>query len=417
VRRNSRQFPFFFNSLITEHGFILRLKQEIQLALANLNASKLRTMLAVLGILVGTASVVALVSSGNLATQQALAQLQTLGTNLLSVNIFEMSLNSDNQNNLTVAQAIGAKSSSNMIDKVAPYITPYSPTVYEGHVVNASVIGATEELQDTLKIQLDAGRFISPLDHYTLFCVLGHNIYQNLLAIDPSNPLGKQLRIGNSIFTIIGIADQWPQNSFFDQDINQSIIIPIEASYLISKFTPINNIVFKLKNHANIDAVEANITAYLNQQVSHKKTFFHSAKQLIQSMQKQRAILTLLLGLIGSIALLVGGIGIMNIMLVSVVERRREIGIRRALGAKQRDIQSMFLVESVLLSVIGGLLGVFAGIIISFIIAIYSGWEFTVFLMPPIVGFSVSVLIGIFFGFYPAYQASRLNPIETLHSE
>jgi len=148
-----------------------------------------------------------------------------------------------------------------------------------------------------------------------------------------------------------------------------------------------------------------------------RRTFFRSAKELISSMTKQKQILTIFLGLIGSISLIVGGIGVMNIMLVSVIERRREIGIRRAIGAKRKHIQHMFLIESVVLSLLGGTLGVITGIATSFVIAEYANWHFTIFVLPPAIGFTVSVFIGIFFGYYPARQAARLDPIQTLRSE
>jgi putative ABC transport system permease protein len=393
--------------------------QHFKLALANLSMSKLRALLAMLGILVGTASVVALISSGNLATQQTLAQLQVLGTDLLSLTLFNSSTTPSSASTATLDlnTAQNTKRSNTSIAAVAPYIGVYAPMSYRGHVLNGSIIGSTEDLQHTIKIHLLSGRFISFLDHYAFYCVIGNGVYQNLLAISPDNPLGKQILINNTIFTIIGIADVWPQNSFFDQDVNQAIIVPLETTYLLDSSSQINSMVFQLYKNADIDSVEAAINNYLTPKVPGKKLFFRSAKQLIQSMQRQREILTLLLGLIGSISLIVGGIGIMNIMLVSVVERRREIGIRRALGARQKDIQLMFLAEALILSIIGGILGVLLGVIASSIIAKFAHWQFSIFFMPALLGFTVSVFVGIFFGFYPAYQASRLNPIETLHAE
>ena len=134
-------------------------------------------------------------------------------------------------------------------------------------------------------------------------------------------------------------------------------------------------------------------------------------------MRKQSDILTVFLGLIGGVSLLVGGIGVMNIMLVSVIERKKEIGIRLAVGARRRDIALLFLIESIILSLVGGLLGVMIGIGIAYVIAAYWQWPFTLFLLPPLIGFSVSVAVGIFSGFYPAYLAAKLNPIDALRSE
>ena len=187
------------------------------------------------------------------------------------------------------------------------------------------------------------------------------------------------------------------------------------ATTLISKYANINNIIMQLTPNANLLQVEDNIKSAIGN--SNLQVGFRSAKQLIAKMRKQNDILTVFLGLIGSISLIVGGIGVMNIMLVSVIERKREIGIRLAVGAKRSDIGLLFLIEAIVLSLIGGGVGVMLGVVIAYVIAHIWHWEFTLFLLPPIVGFSVSVAVGIFFGFYPAVKASRLNPIEALRSE
>lgn len=375
-----------------------------------------------LGILVGTASVVALVTAGNLATQQALAQVKHLGVNLLSVSIY----NNNSQANsgsggptekLSIPMAEDIVSASSDIELVAPYITLFKNTSFQGNKINATTIGATQNLQNVINIKLRQGRFISFLDQYEYYCVIGNNLYNELSALDPTGILGKQIVIGSFTFTIIGIADKWPQNNFFDQDINNSIIVPIQTATFMSQYATINNIILLLRPNADISAVENTINNYISENLPSYKTFQRSAKQLIQGIKNQRAILTLLLGLIGSISLLVGGIGIMNIMLVSVVERRQEIGIRRALGARKRDIQHMFLTEAIILSLIGGILGVVTGIGAAFVIADYANWQYHLLIIPPAIGFTVSVIIGIFFGFYPARKASKLDPIETLRGE
>lgn len=194
-------------------------------------------------------------------------------------------------------------------------------------------------------------------------------------------------------------------------------MVPLIASTTLSKYATINNIIVRISPEADIDVVKHHIENYIKARLTNKQLFFRSAKELIVSMAKQSNILTIFLGLIGSISLIVGGIGVMNIMLVSVVERRREIGIRLAVGARRVDIQSLFLIEAIMLSLLGGIGGVVIGMVIAYIIALFSNWEFVVFLFPPFIGFTVSVAIGIFFGFYPAYKAARLDPIEALRSD
>lgn len=395
----------------------MNLRSTITVAIRNLATSKLRTVLAMLGILVGTASVVSMVSSGELATKQALAQFKTLGTDLLAVNFYQEGGSSSKQQNLSAKDAEHVIHANPDIKQVAPYTTLYTSVVFHGNVINAGIVGVDGAAASVIKLDMQEGRFISNLDKLSFYCVIGQNIYQQIAGEVIGSPLGKQILLGNTYFTIIGIAKHWPENSFFNQDVNNSIFIPINTSHILSQYAQINSIIMTLKKGADISAVEKDITHYINQVNPNFKLFFRSAAELIKSMEKQKQILTLFLGLIGGVSLLVGGIGVMNIMLVSVVERRREIGIRRAIGAKRRDIQLMFLAEAIVLSLLGGLLGIIIGIAISYIIAKYAAWQFAVFFMPPVVGFSVSVFIGIFFGFYPAYQASRLDPIQTLRSE
>lgn len=398
----------------------MNLLLHIKEAYGNLVSAKLRSALAVLGILVGTASVVAMVSSGELATAQALAQFKQLGTDLLAITVFDADnspdsgSNSNPANQLTVAKANGIIKANKKILEVAPYMTTFSPISFEGQSLQGMMIGATQSLQSVIKIKMQSGRFISKLDKYSYFAVIGNKLYKKILHQHLVDPIGQQINLGNTIFTIVGVAAPWQENNFFQADVNSAVIIPIRTVNTISSYAQLNNIVMRLGKAANISAVEKDISAYIDDNVNDKRIFYRSAQEIIASMQAQSRVFTWLLGLIGSISLLVGGIGVMNIMLVSVVERRKEIGIRMAIGARRRDIQKLFLIESVVLSLFGGVLGVLLGVGISAIIAVFAKWAFQLFLFPSLIGFGVSVMIGIFFGFYPAYQASQLDPIETL---
>jgi putative ABC transport system permease protein len=389
--------------------------------LLNLFSAKLRSILALLGILVGTASVVAMVSGGQLATNEALKQFKTLGTDLLAITISDEpnaeAASGGAQLSLSLPQANDVLKADGRILTVAPYAQLYSPLQFSGHDLNGSVLGVTESFAEVVRVEMAAGRFISDLDHYAFYCVIGNGLYQQIKNTTLADPIGQQIQVGKNIFTIIGVAKPWPENSFVYANIDNAIMVPILAAMVLSKYAVINNIVMRLVESAPEQTVEKNIESYIQQLLPHKKLFFRSAKELVARMAKQSEILTVFLGLIGGISLLVGGIGVMNIMLVSVVERRREIGIRLAVGATARDIRALFLMEAVILSLAGGLLGVIIGIAIAYMLALFWHWQFTLFLLPPVIGFAVSVATGVFFGFYPAHQASKLDPILALRSE
>lgn len=392
-----------------------KLKHHILESLQNLRLFKLRSTLALLGILIGTAAVVALISSSQLATQHALAQFDNLGTDLFAITL-QSPPDSTNTHHLTLAQIAQIKQSLPEILTAAPYTMDFSAIFYDGKAVQGNVIGVTSVLADITNIQMAQGRFISTLDKRPYFCVIGDTIAQRIHD-QHTNPIGEQIRIGEHYFTIIGVARRWPENMFFNLDLNEAVMIPIETAFTLNASAAITNLVFKFSPDVDNAHTQQQIQDSLQQLLPQVKWFSRSAKELIHSMQQQRQTFHLLLTAIGSIALVVGGIGIMNVMLVSVVERRREIGIRMAVGAKRRDIQHMFLVESVVLSVAGGGLGIMVGILVSFLIALFSQWVFHFYVLPPLIGFSVSVLVGIFFGFYPAYLAARLKPIEVLRLE
>lgn len=387
--------------------------------LRNLYHAKLRAFLALLGILVGTASVVAMVLGGELATQEALKQFKSLGTDLLAVSInnTEETLNTGKSDALTLQQAFALQQVDKDMLRIAPYTQLFSPIFFQGKSINGMVLGVTDSFADIVQINMLQGRFISLADKYSFYCVIGRDIYNEIKKYTYKEPLGQSLQIGKQVFVIVGVADAWAENNFIYANIDSAVLIPVMASMIISKYTAISNIVMRLSPNANITEIENKLSKRIVDQLAGKQVSFRSAKEIIAKMQKQSDILTVFLGLIGSISLLVGGIGVMNIMLVSVIERKREIGIRLAVGAKRSDIAMLFLMEAVMLSLVGGSLGVLIGIFIAYVLAAWWQWEFTLFFWPPIAGFSVSVIIGVFFGFYPAFLAAKSDPIQALRSE
>lgn len=391
----------------------------LQQAAINLKSSTLRSTLAVIGILVGTAAVVALLSCGQLATETALQEFKSLGTNLLAVNLFQVDdgTSSASQNaplTNTMWQQIQNRIPS--LENIAPFGTAFQSLSFAGHELQASIIGADERLANIINIQMAEGYFVSFVDSFEHYCVVGAESATLLQQYTAAPLLHQQLKIGAHLYTIIGIAKPWQENSFFNDNINQSIIIPLGGLALIEKEPRLNNALMRLKPHSSVDDILAEIKQMIKSHAPQLRVFARSAKQIIASMESQQRIFTVLLAVIGSISLIVGGVGVMNIMLVSVSERKKEIGIRKAVGAKNKEIQTLFLMEAVLLALLGGSAGVAVGLLITWIMAYFNNWTFIFYPIPPCIGFIVSAITGIFFGFYPAHRASQLEPMVALRS-
>jgi len=397
----------------------MRIKAHLRESLANLFSAKLRSFLAILGVLVGTASVVALISGGQLATEHALAQFKELGTDLLAVTLQDIGREQpkEAEKEREAVQINKVLQNLKQVELAAPYAIDFSSIQYEGNQLRGNIVGATENLKTILKLKIIQGRFISVLDDRQNYGVLGYQLYENLKSHGMFEVLGQEIRVGDRYFTIIGVLEKTPENMFFLVDVNNAIIVPTQAALSLNSYVNLGNIVFKLKEEQDIGKIKDALNEKFSQYLPDKKLFFRSPQEIVNGMKKQNETFTLLLGFIGSIALIVGGIGVMNIMLVSVVERRREIGVRMAVGAKRSDIQIMFLTEAVVLTLFGGLMGVITGEAVAVITAWISQWKFHLYILPLVVGFFVSALVGIFFGFYPARKASLLDPIETLRAD
>ena len=386
-------------------------------ALLNITLAKVRSFLTILGILIGTASVVALLLSGQLATNHALAQFKVLGTNLLSIQIQQDTTSSaHNAANLTITQALASEQADPELTLVAPYVTNYSNITYNDKNLNAVVLGATQSLQPALKIQLQSGRFISTLDKSQNYAVIGYQIFQQLQKLGVLDPIGKQIPLNNTVFTIVGVLQPWPPNSFFSENIDNCIIVPLQTLLNLNSNQQITQLLYQFQGQkVNLSNIQNNLTHYFRTYFPKATLFIQSPQQMIASMQAQSQTFNLLLAVIGSISLIVGGIGVMNMMLVSVMQRRLEIGIRRAVGARRSDILELFLFESVILSLIGGVIGIFVGIATAYIISKSAHWGFSMYWFPPTIGFFVSTLVGIICGFYPATKAAKLDPILILN--
>lgn len=401
----------------------------IKESIGTLSLNKLRTGLAILGIVIGIGSVITLVSLGQ-ATQQAIQQqIQSLGSNLLSVTPGSQTTGAvrgaaGSATTLTNADATAMQTSPQVTDvaNVAPVYSSRAQIIAGSNNANASVLGVTPEYALASNITMDSGSFISAADVTTLrkVAVLGPQIAATLFP-DGSNPIGHMIRVSNTPVLVVGITVSKGGTGFLNQDNN--VYVPLTtAQQILFGVTHLTSISVQVKSPDLMTDAENQIGYLLL--ARHKLT---SPSQADFSILSQADILsaatattgtfTTLLSGIAAISLLVGGIGIMNIMLVSVTERTREIGLRKALGAKKRVIVLQFLIESILLTFIGGVFGIALGIGASYAYSALTSSLFVVSFPSILLAFLVSAGIGILFGWYPAKRASTLQPIEALRYE
>jgi putative ABC transport system permease protein len=404
----------------------------------SLCASKQRTGLALIGIVIGIASVIALVSVGTIVQYEALQQFKELGTDTLTIEKEATALLSVVRepgdatgvqkpvNGKRIANAtfrlddiMDIPSNCSSIALVAPYTR-----ITGGEFIHAGkkldhtyLLGVTESFAIAHKFQMKSGRFLSDLDEQSQFCVVGSGISSEMQRQGAACVLGEKIRVGDGIFTIVGVIEEVCEGAQRLLEPNVSVFIHITTGLRMVKDAEINAIIAKVSSGFDNNSARTQVTDYVASKTTSPLIRITSPEDIIAQMKKQMQMFRLLLGAIGCISLVVGGIGVMNVMLVSVTERRREIGIRRALGAKRSDIMGQFLIESVILTMIGGLLGVVVGIGCSRIISHFAHWQFLFSISSIILGVGVSSVVGIFFGIYPARQASRLDPIMALRSD
>ena len=399
---------------------------------------KLRSFLTILGVVIGVAAVIALMSIGTGTQQSILSRLQGLGSNLLFISpgqsntpggafFVRQGVGSATTLTLEDAQAIAQQVPN--IAVVAPSNTAGQQLIYGSQNTFARAIGVTLDYQQAYSLTVTDGDFFTQdqYDSAQQVVILGPNVASTLFGTD--EPVGQTVRMGKTVATVIGVLGTKGQ-SFGSTD--DSVLIPLTTMQRIvaNTLTPqgqhrVGSVVVSATDKKYVAQVTADITSLLqdrhginpNDPTQTNDFTITSQQDLISTVTQATNSITLLLGAIAAISLLVGGIGVMNIMLVSVLERTREIGIRKALGAKERDIWVQFLIEASTLTLTGGIVGVGIGWAASLLVA--RGGTIPAVVTPSIVilAVAVSVGIGLFFGFYPAWNASRLNPIEALRSE
>lgn len=402
-------------------------KESIEIAFNALLSNKLRSILTMLGIIIGVSAVIAMISVGMGVQQKVTNSIASLGSNMLivmpgSANSGGVRSAAGSSQKLKLEDAEAIKEKIKNIDYVAPTVNSSYQVVYGNQNWNTSVYGVTPEYMAIRDLTVSTGSFITQndLSTRTRTAVIGTTVAANLFGT--VNPVGKTFRIDSSPYKIIGVLESKGQSSM-GRDQDDVILIPLTtAQERLLGITYIQSINIQVSQLDKMDQVQNQIETLLRQRhriIGNKEDDFtvRNLTSLMETMSSTTTMLTLFLGSIAAISLVVGGIGIMNIMMVSVTERTREIGIRKALGATFKNIMMQFLIESISIGVIGGFLGIVFGISTSLLISKFGGFTTVITAAPIILSFGFSVGIGLFFGIYPARKAAKLDPIEALRYE
>ena len=397
------------------------------MALTSLYANKMRTLLTMLGIIIGVGAVIALVSVGMGVRSNVTSSIASLGSNMLIVSPGSSNRGgvrgaAGSMQTLKYDDAKAIQTKIKNIDYVSPTVSSSYQLVNGNMNWNCSVQGVTPEFLAIRSLEIDYGSFISTndLDKRNRVCVIGTTVAENLF--ENQNPVGQTIRIKNQPFKVIGLLKSKGQSSM-GQDQDDMVYIPLTtAQERMLGITYVQSINLQVSDSGKMDQVQAEVEQLLRERhhiTNGKDDDFpvRNLTSLMETVNQSASMLTLLLGSIAGISLLVGGIGIMNIMMVSVTERTREIGIRKALGATFMNIMMQFLIESMVIGIIGGIIGIGLGCAASKIISQFGNFTTVITALPIIVSFGFSVGIGLFFGISPSRKAAKLDPIEALRYE
>ena len=405
----------------------MKLANLLKIALKALNNNKLRCFLTMLGIIIGVASVITMLAIGQGSKNSIKAQISEMGSNMIMIRPGNMQRGGVRQNAEDM-QTLKIEDYESL--KSVPGVAAVSPMVNSsGQLVNgnnnypSSIYGVTPEYLDIRKLKVTEGSIFSDQDIKSAakVCILGKTVVDNLFS-NGEDPVGRVVRFGKIPLTVIGVLESKGTNSM-GQDQDDVVIAPyttvmkriLAVDYLQELFA---SAVDESQTEETIDNITEVLRANHRLKEDADNNFeIRSQQELSQMMNSTSDMMTVLLACIAGISLLVGGIGIMNIMYVSVTERTREIGLRMSIGARGIDILSQFLIEAVIISVTGGVIGIILGIIASWLVTVIANWPVAIQLYSVVLSFAVCTVTGIFFGWYPAQKASNLDPIEAIRYE
>jgi putative ABC transport system permease protein len=390
-----------------------------------LASNPLRSLLTMLGVIIGVGAVVAMIAIGQGARQATTQQVQALGSNLLS--IFASSAQAggiaraEAVQTLTLEDAEAIRSQVPGVTGVSAEINRAAQVVHRGENTNTRVVGVTPEYPTVRNFRPVRGQFFTDEEMRTRarVALLGQTVATRLFG--ESDPIGQRIKVRGVTFTVIGVMEPKGATAFSDRD--DVVLVPLTtAQRRLFGTRSVGSIQVQVATEEEMPAAQAALAALMRERhrlpPNRDDDFtIRSQADILQAFTGVSQTMTVLLGGIAAVSLIVGGIGIMNIMLVSVTERTREIGIRMAVGARRRDILTQFLVESVTLSVTGGVIGVGVGIVGSLLVNRIAGWATLLSVQAILLAFAFAVAVGVFFGAYPAQRAARLDPIQALRHE
>ncbi len=406
----------------------MKLLNLIKIASRSLRKNKMRVFLTMLGIIIGVASVISMLAIGEGSRRNIEASVSSLGTNTVmiypgSVNQGGVRMGAGSYSTLTQKDADVLAARCEYLTEVSPVVMRSSQVIAGSQNWHTMVVGGYNSYISIRSLKMESGNLFSTGDQRNAakVCVIGQTVSTNLFG-EGTDPVGQFIRINSIPFRVVGLLEKKGQNTF-GQDQDDIIIAPfstVQKRMLSGMY--VNNILASSRSEGDMENAKEQVTEILRLQ--HKlgqededDFTVRSQADIANVFGSISKVLTILLASIASISLLVGGIGIMNIMLVSVTERTREIGIRMAVGAKSRDVLFQFMIESVFISFIGGLIGILFGILVSQLVARFGGWPVVITASSVLLSFVFSAIVGIFFGWYPARKAAGLNPIDALRYE
>lgn len=375
-----------------------------------------RAGLAVLGIVVGCGAVVALLNIGQSAATQAMRVFEGMGSDLMVASLVPETKGARVQAplRLDIADLI---QSLPAVRHAAPLALGSSEARFRGRGHGVMVVGSSPELKAVLDLQVLQGRLLSSFDAHRTFVWLGASMAVQLAGSGAPVKVGEQVQLGGYLFEVAGVLAPRGHNPLIPVSLDDALILPIEAMRLLPGAPQIGTVLARSTDgEASVQGAEY-LRDYLLARAAGRSVDVQIPQQLLEGMARQSKLFSWLMAGLGGISLLVGGVGVMNVMLMNVAERRREIGVRMALGARPWDIALLFLLEAMLLSVVGALLGAVLGVGAAWGFALFSGWAFSLSLLSIGLGVGSSLMVGLFFGLHPALSAARLQPVLALRDD